>query len=103
MALTEAQSELRDLMSETSERLYFAGWMEGTEYRLWRFMNDPKDDGDWGIGKLPPSLRQELAVLSERIGGWIYFADEDDLPEEPRGERYAPLPVWLSMYETKTK
>jgi hypothetical protein len=48
-------------------------------------------------------LRQELAILSERIGGWIYFADADDLPAEPRGERYAPLPAWLSMYEAATK
>ena len=103
MVLTEAQCELRDLMSETSERLYYAGWMDGTEYRLWTFMNDPTDDGEWGLGTLPESLRGELAALSERIGGWIYFADRDDLPLELRGERYAPLPDWLSMYETKMK
>ncbi len=45
MQLTKSQRRLRDLMSSISERCYSAGWMDGTDFRLWQFVADHSDDG----------------------------------------------------------
>ena len=34
--LTHSQKALAEYMSELSEEAYFAGWMEGLEYALWK-------------------------------------------------------------------
>ena len=34
--LTDSQKALAEFMSELSEEAYFAGWMEGLEYALWK-------------------------------------------------------------------
>lgn len=73
--LTDAQDQLYQFMSDTSELAYCAGWMTGTEYRLWAFMSDTDDDGEWGMAILTPDVRMELLRLSEQMDGWICWAD----------------------------
>lgn len=73
--LTDAQDQLHQFMSEISELVYCAGWMTDTEYRLWTFVTDPNDDGEWGLTILTPETRFELIRRSEQIGGWICWAD----------------------------
>ncbi len=88
--LTEDQTQLYDFMSELSERCYFAGWVDGTEFRLWEFMTDPQDNGDWGHSSIPNDARQELKRLSERVGGWTYFGDD--------GPTFEPATKWLRTF-----
>ena len=73
--LTDAQDQLYRYMSDISELAYCAGWMDGTEYRLWAFMSDANDDGRWGNAILTPEVRSNLRRLSEQIDGWVCWAD----------------------------
>ena len=34
--LTDSEKALAEYMSELSEEAFFAGWMEGLEYALWK-------------------------------------------------------------------
>ena len=99
MDLTEPQRDLRDLMSDASERMWFAGWFDETEYRLWAFMSNPDDDGQWGRETIPVSLRFELRELSQRIGGWIYYHSGGTLEEW--GERFITTAEWLPMFSAE--
>ncbi len=62
-------------ISEISELAYCAGWMDDTEYRLWAFVSDLNDDGEWGNAILTPNVRSELRRLSEQVDGWIFWAE----------------------------
>jgi hypothetical protein len=101
MPLTKAQQELYEVMSQTSESAYSAGWMAGTEYRLWGFTTDPEDDGKWGRIALPASLRTQLATLSRRVNGWIFYAAGDQFPRDLWGERFVSMGDWIVMYEAE--
>lgn len=101
MRLTTIQQQLCDLMSDTSERAYFAGWMEGTEFRLWQFVVDPADEADWGLAILEPELRESLKELSHEAGGWIIFSDDDATPRDQMGNSFVPMEDWLDMVEAQ--
>jgi hypothetical protein len=45
-ALTPEEHHLRDLMSEISERCWYAGWMGNTEFQVWRLATE---GGSWGV------------------------------------------------------
>lgn len=77
MTFTPDQSELHDFMSKINEVCYCAGWMEATEFRLWAFMVDEADEGDWGRERIPQSARQKLRDLARRTGGWICWSSGD--------------------------
>ena len=100
MALSESQQALADAMSDTSELCYCARWMSMTEYRLWRFMSDPSDDGDWGNVPIPEETRGDLRELSQKAGGWIYWRDSADIPPEDHGPVFIATAEWLKVYET---
>jgi len=99
MALTEPQQQLADTMSEISEFCWFAGWLIGTEYRLWRFMTDPSDDEPWGNYPIPAEYRQRLQQLSDVAGGWIYWNDEPSEHPAGHGAKFVPIENWLNMFE----
>jgi len=99
MALTESQRELADVMSEISQFCWFAGWLSGTEYRLWRFMTDPSDDEAWGNYPIPPDHREQLRQLSDSVGGWIYWRDGADVPFEEQGMTFIGLADWRQLYD----
>ena len=82
MRLTPIQEQLRDLMSEVSELHYCARWMDGTEYRLWQFLVEPTDSGEWGFYSLDPALRGELGRLSGKASGWIVFAEGEGMKRQ---------------------
>lgn len=101
MRLTKIQQQRCILMSDTSERAYFAGWMEGTEFRLWQFVVDPTDEADWGLTILEPELRESLKKLSQKAGGWIIFPDDDATPHDRMGNSFVPMEDWLDMVEAQ--
>jgi hypothetical protein len=102
MRLTKIQQQLRELMSDTSELHHCAGWMDGTEYRLWRFVVDSADDGEWGLYKLEPELRTKLKELAERAGGWIIYAEDSARPRDREGNSFVPVQDWLDLFEAWT-
>lgn len=103
MPLTEAQNELHGLMSDVSELVYFARWMAQTEFRLWSFVSDPNDTGEWGGRTIPEEFRAELRRRSEEIGGWIRWQDGEDLPKEEWGPIFVPTSDWLKTYQAHVR
>lgn len=83
--LEPKQRALAELMSELSERAYYAGWMEGLEFSLWRAL----DGGSRTFGRLELTDDQlvRLRQLADACGGWIVF---DDMNEE----RFVPISEW---------
>jgi hypothetical protein len=96
--LTHVQNDLERFMSNLSERAYFAGWMEGTEERLWAFMSDEKDDGAWGVTTLTKEDRLELRRLSEIAQGWICWVGTAGTL---CGVMFVPLEQWRRDFEAK--
>jgi len=78
-----AAKELPRLMSEISEECWAAGWMSGTEWRLWKAIADENDDGKWGMGRITLEQTGRLAHLSQLVGGWC------------DGESIVPMAEWL--------
>ncbi len=92
MPLSPPQQVLYDLMSDVSELHWFARWMSLTEFRLWHFVVDPTDNGDWGNYQLEPGLRAQLSELSTALDGWITWSENDG------GPLFVPLEAWLVSY-----
>jgi hypothetical protein len=99
MRLTKIQQQLREVMSDTSELHYCAGWMEGTEYRLWQFVIDPADDGKWGFYALEPERRDQLRELAAKAGGWVIFQDDRRAPRDREGNSFVLMKDWVAMFE----
>lgn len=99
MRFTKTQQQLRDLMGDISERCYCAGWMEGTEYRLWRFVVDPADDGEWGLTTIEPERREQLKELAETVGGWIIYREDNPRRRGKGGNAFVLMDDWLDLYE----
>jgi len=89
--LTADQRALAEAMSDVSERAYCAGWMDGTEYEVWRLLHE---GGGWGwVGA--EHLVSEMADVKaafERAGCWIVW--DDDLEEQP-----ITVDDWRQKYE----
>lgn len=91
--LTPQQRALAEAMSEVSEAAFRAGWMEGTEYDVWRLLHH---GGPWGMAsaeQLVPLLADVRTAL-ERAGCWIVW--ESDEPDE----RPVTLDQWQRLYRT---
>lgn len=90
--LTILERALADLMSDLSEKCYYAGWMEHLEYVLW----DAVINGERRYGREVIDLSdiKRLKELSDACGGWIYFDDNTE-------ETAIPLPMWQTMYAEK--
>ena len=89
--LTPEQRVLAEAMSDVSERAYCAGWMQDTEYEVWRLLHD---GGGWGWAEaeyLAPEVEAVRAAF-ERAGCWIVWDDEHE--EQP-----VTLEKWQPMYE----
>ena len=70
-----AAVELEKVMSDISERCYCAGWLNGTEYVLWKAMTENKP-ADWGQDKITSRDIKLLKKLSKESGCWAAFSDE---------------------------
>lgn len=75
--LKKSQTELAEYMSELSEKAYNAGWMEGLEYHLWQIANNKAVQ--YGRLEINDEVKSKLKSLSEKIGGWIYFDDINEV------------------------
>ncbi len=64
--------------------------MQNLEYVLWHaLVSGPRE---WGRTYIGPDDLTALKLLSDRIGGWIYFDDEQE-------ETYLPLAEWKLKFE----
>jgi len=92
--LTPSQRDLAEYMSGISERAYFASWIEGLEYALWRAIEH--HPCKYGSVEIDAIQADQLAKLSELCGGWMIFNDED-------GELFIPLAQWKALYEQRER
>lgn len=77
-------------MSNISERGWAASWMQNLEYTLWHAVLS--GSRDCGRTLIDDDDIWVLKLLSARVGGWIYFDDE-------QGEVLLPLAKWQQEYE----
>jgi len=92
--LTDSQKALAKYMSELSEEAYFAGWMEGLEYALWKAVVE--NPFEYGFFQLTEQHIAELTRLSNACGGWIVFDDDS-------AETFVPIAKWRKIYAKKAK
>ncbi len=89
MKLTDEQQALADVMGGISERIWCAGWLTGLEYHLWEWL---VGDGSWAKrGRVTEGERRVLRVLSDLVGGWIRFDDDN-------GETFVPMAEWKARF-----
>lgn len=101
--LTVKQRELAELMSEISGDCYCAGWMSGLEYALWNLVLYPSGPRHYGQSEVPLADIKQMDMLSQEIGGWIVWKDDEDgLPLEEWGEYFIPMDQWIEMYAKHT-
>ena len=87
--LTPDQTRLAQLMSELSEKAYYAGWMSGLEYALWQVVLGQR--ADYGQSTFNSQDVSKLLRLSEACRGWIVFDDETE-------ETWVPLAEWKRRF-----
>lgn len=87
--LDPEQASLAQLMSDLSEEAYFAGWILGNEYMLWRAVLE--GPSRFGQLELSESQVRRLRDLSSRCSGWIFY-------DPSRAESWAPLWFWHAAY-----
>jgi hypothetical protein len=92
--LTDSQKALAEYMSELSEDAYFAGWMEGLEYALWKAVVE--EPFEYGFLQITDQHIAKLTGLSNACGGWIIFDDES-------AETFVPIDEWRKIYAEKVK
>ena len=102
-ALTDAQMDLYDRMSEISEERCCASWIADNEYDIWAAILSGATAAD---ALMSPRLLKRCLSLSAEVGGWIYWADDHTdpaLPREAWGARFTPMAQWLTMVEARRK
>ncbi len=102
--LTDFQRDLYDRMSEISEDCYCARWIHDNEFAIWDALQG--QDSKHRLGRMDPRLLRRCRLLSDEVGGWIYWADDSThpmLPREAFGPRFAPMAQWLAMVNERRK
>ncbi len=91
--LDDSQRALADAMSDLSEAGWCAGWMQDTEFELWRGVVD----GPFRFGRLQLTSAdvERLRRLSAACGGWIVFDGNKE-------ETFVPLDRWNTIYRDHT-
>ena len=77
-------------MSDISEACWCAGWMQGTEYALWRAVTSGEPQ-TWGAGIIEQEDIDALQELAEWAGGWW----RSGAGYEPE---FVPLAEWRAHY-----
>jgi len=96
--LTPQQRALYEAISDVSEARWCAGWLMGIEYQLWAELHDA--GSRQGTDERDDAQLETVRTLSDAVGGWIIWADDQthpDLPTNEWGPRFVPLPEWLAM------
>ncbi len=81
-------------MSNISELGWCAGWMQNLEYVLWHAVTSGRRE--FGRVTIDSDHITALQLLSDRIGGWIYFDDQEE-------ETYIPLAEWQLKFDQVTQ
>lgn len=83
---------LEQLVSDLSEKAYYATWMGNAEFEVWRLATE---GGSWGRIDSEDSADQlkEALAISRSLGVWVVMDDETGFVK--------PIPVeaWLRAYE----
>ena len=89
---TPAARALLALMQRLSEQCWAAGWLDGTEYDLWKRV----ESGDrlWGLHYVSQQDLDDLRHWSNECGGWIVHQDDKFW--------VVPLNDWRRMYSAHT-
>jgi hypothetical protein len=87
--LSQNQLLLAEVMSDISERAYYAGWMDGLEHALWAAVTG--GNRHYGHHVLSDSELSELLELSRICDGWIRF-------DEKHEEVFVSLSDWREKY-----
>jgi hypothetical protein len=91
MPLTKDQQALMRYMSGISEDCYWAGWLLGLEYTLWKaVLEGPMP---FGPGRVTEGNILDLKNLAKACGGWIYWDNDTD------EETFIPIDQWKAMYD----
>ena len=86
--LNTTQSRLMTVMSDISERCYYAGWMQHLEYHLWyAVLNGPIRYGQDNITQSDIDILKDLATSCQ---SWIVFEEH---------EIAIGLDQWKKLYE----
>lgn len=84
------QQALASLMS-ISEDSWYAGWMDGLEFRLWQMVQDPEDNC-YGMATVSKEDIQTLKEISDEINGWIAWGEKE-------GQKvFVSMDEWLEIY-----
>jgi hypothetical protein len=79
--LTVDEQRLRDGISDISETCWYAGWLEESEFEVWRLSIE---GGTWGRGsadELQAELRGLLA-LARQLNRWVVWAPSQNSDHE---------------------
>lgn len=87
--LNEEQQLLHELMSDVSEKCYYAGWLQNLEYVLWSaVIMGPRK---YGHGTITQEDIRGLKALATRADSWIVMDDETE-------ETALALSLWRAKY-----
>ncbi|MFI7608486.1 hypothetical protein ACIBTV_25500 [Micromonospora sp. NPDC049366] len=96
--LTGPALALGNLMSDISEDVYAAGWIQNNEWILWRALLDWRKDGRayWAPGTQHAhditEYMPELDRLQRESGGWVWWLD---------GMTFVPETRWLALVQRR--
>ena len=67
--------ELYEMISDISERCYFAGWMGDIEFILWNAIENGCKSFDYGGSEVKSEELKKLKELAEKVNGWWTWAE----------------------------
>lgn len=97
-SLEGATFTLARVMSDISEEVYCAGWMQNTEWVLWRALADWREKGRayWAPGsEFPGEITRHmpgLGALHQAADGWVWWLD---------GETFVPAGTWWRLVKLR--
>lgn len=90
--MNEKVNELIELMSDFSEELWCAGWLEGCEYLFWHWLTAGDGRSEW----------LEIAAMkqvSDEIGGWAHWPEDSHGIPVGGSPVFVPMAEWLEIYQ----
>lgn len=84
------QECLYEMMRRLSQEVYFAGWLQDLEYRLWSEL-EGGSHREWGFD-LDEDRIHKLRELSRLCGGWISYPRD-------RGAEWVPIERWTALFQ----
>lgn len=85
-----ARERLYALMSDLSEEHWHAGWLNGTEYTLWKAIQQYPEPLHWGQRAIPLDTVADLYHLALAVGGWWVWGED--------GAYFVSLGEWERLY-----